>query len=76
MKSRIRKAVVAEVAIPSDSIIRRKEHEKLRKNQELNEELERMLGVKSSVVLVVIETLVVVASKLRESNPTNPRSNT
>ncbi|XP_041652507.1 uncharacterized protein LOC121515677 [Cheilinus undulatus] len=43
-------AVVIDVAIPSDSNIREKEHEKLEKYQGLKEELEKMWGVKETVV--------------------------
>ena len=38
---------VVDVAIPSDSNIRKKEHEKLEKYQGLREELEKMWGVKA-----------------------------
>ena len=38
------------VAIPSDSNIRKKENKKLKKYQELKEELERTWGVKASVI--------------------------
>ena len=44
--------VVVDVTIPSDS--RKKEHEKLEKYQRLKEDLERMFGVKASVVPMVI----------------------
>ena len=40
-----KKAVMVDVAITSDSNIRKKEHEKLKKYQGLKEELERMPGV-------------------------------
>ncbi|TWW57282.1 hypothetical protein D4764_07G0000010 [Takifugu flavidus] len=46
--------VVIDVAIPSDSNIRKKEHEKLEKYQGLKEEMERMWGMKATVVPVVI----------------------
>ncbi len=49
-----KKAVVINVVIPSDSNIKKKEHEKLEKYQGLKEELEKMWGVKPTVVLVVI----------------------
>ena len=39
-------AVVIDVAVPSDSNIRKKEYEKLEKYQGLKEELERMWKVK------------------------------
>ncbi|TWW73485.1 hypothetical protein D4764_15G0008790 [Takifugu flavidus] len=56
--------VVIDVAIPSDSNIRKKEHEKLEKYQGLKEEMERMWGMKATVVPVVIGTLGVVTPKL------------
>ncbi|TWW59227.1 hypothetical protein D4764_06G0007570 [Takifugu flavidus] len=56
--------VVIDVAIPSDSNIRKKEHEKLEKYQGLKEEIERMWGMKATVVPVVIGTLGAVAPKL------------
>lgn len=48
------RAVVVDIAIPSDGNIRKKEHEKLEKYQGLKEELERAWKVKASVVPVVI----------------------
>ncbi|TWW61030.1 hypothetical protein D4764_05G0011200 [Takifugu flavidus] len=45
--------VVIDVAIPSDSNIRKKEHEKLEKYQELKEEIERMWGMKATMVTMV-----------------------
>lgn len=56
--------VVVDVAIPSDSNIRKKEQEKLEKYQGLKEELEKMWGVKASVVPVVIGALGAVTPKL------------
>ncbi|TWW67366.1 hypothetical protein D4764_02G0004070 [Takifugu flavidus] len=56
--------VVIDVAIPSDSNIRKKEHEKLEKYQGLKEEIERMWGMKATVVLVVIGTLGAVTPNL------------
>ena len=47
--------MLVDVAIPSDSDIRKKGHKKLEKYQGLKEELERMWGVKASVVPVVVE---------------------
>ena len=61
-----KKAVVIDVAIPSDSNIRKKEHEKLKKYQGLKEELEKMWGVKATVVPVVIGALGAVTHKLGE----------
>ena len=46
-------AVVIDVVIPSDSNIRKKEHEKLEKYQGLKEELEKMWVVKAAVVIVL-----------------------
>ena len=57
---------VVDVAIPSDSNIRKKEHQKLEKYQGLREELEKMWGVKAKVVPVVIGALVAVTPKLGE----------
>ncbi|TWW77705.1 hypothetical protein D4764_12G0010950 [Takifugu flavidus] len=56
--------VVIDVAIPSDSNIRKKEHEKLEKYQGLKEEMERMWGMKATVVPVVIWTLWAVTPNL------------
>ncbi|TWW76591.1 hypothetical protein D4764_13G0012530 [Takifugu flavidus] len=55
---------VIDVAIPSDSNIRKKEHAKLEKYQGLKEEMERMWGMKATVVPVVIGTLGVVTPNL------------
>lgn len=46
-----KKAEVIDVAAPTDSNIRKKEHKKLEKYME---QLERMCGVKTSVILLVI----------------------
>ncbi len=61
-----KKAVVIDVAIPSDSNIRKKEHEKLEKYQGLKEELEKMWKVRATVVPVVIGALGAVTPKLGE----------
>ncbi|XP_049897793.1 nucleoside diphosphate-linked moiety X motif 6 isoform X2 [Epinephelus moara] len=53
-------------AIPNDSSIRKKEHEQLRKYQGLKEELEKMWGVKTKVVQVVMGALRGVTHKLGE----------
>ena len=45
---RDKKAVVVDVAITSDSNIRKKEKKKLEKSQQLKEELERFRGSKST----------------------------
>ncbi|KAM6449746.1 uncharacterized protein PHA67_017094 [Liasis olivaceus] len=50
-------AVVIDVAVPSDSNIRKKEYEKLEKYQGLKEELERMWKVKGKVVPVMVGAL-------------------
>ncbi|XP_076747453.1 uncharacterized protein LOC143421715 [Maylandia zebra] len=59
-------AVVIDVAVPNDSNIGKKEHEKLEKYQGLREELERMWRVKVTVVPVVIGALGAVTPKLGE----------
>ncbi|CAI5667744.1 unnamed protein product [Oreochromis niloticus] len=56
-------AVVIDVAVPNDSNIRKKEHEKLEKYQGLREELEKMWREK---VTVVIGALGGVTPKLGE----------
>ncbi|XP_051911362.1 uncharacterized protein LOC127593748 [Hippocampus zosterae] len=61
-----RKAVVVDVAVPSDGNIRKKEHEKLEKYQGLREELERAWKVKVTVVPVVVGALGAVTPKLDE----------
>ena len=61
-----RKAVVVDIAIPSDCNIRKKEHEKLEKYQALREELEKAWKVKATVVPVVIGALGAVTPKLEE----------
>ncbi len=61
-----KKAVLTDVAIPSDSKIRKKEHQKLEKYQGLKKELEKMSGVKATVVPVVIGALGAVTHKLGE----------
>ncbi|XP_070694492.1 protocadherin-8 [Pempheris klunzingeri] len=55
-----------DVAIPSDSNIRKKEHRKLKKYHGLKEELEKMWGVKATVVPVVFRALGSVTHKLGE----------
>ncbi|TWW66946.1 hypothetical protein D4764_20G0009780 [Takifugu flavidus] len=59
-----KRVVVIDVAIPSDSNFRKKEHERLEKDQGLKEEIERMWGVKATVVPIVIGTLGAVIPKL------------
>ena len=61
-----RKAVVVDIAVPSDFNIRKKEHEKLEKYQGLREELEKAWKVKASVVPVVVGALGAVTPKLEE----------
>ncbi|KAM9816571.1 carbohydrate sulfotransferase 6 isoform X4 [Syngnathus typhle] len=61
-----KKAVVVDIAIPSDGNIRKKELEKLEKYQGLKEELEKAWKVKASVVPVVIGALGAVTPKLEE----------
>ena len=55
---------MVDVAIPRDSNIRKMEHKKLEKCQGLKEELERMWGVKASVVPRVIGAHGAVTHKL------------
>ncbi|KAI3358058.1 hypothetical protein L3Q82_002967 [Scortum barcoo] len=55
-----------DLAILSDSNIRKKEHRKLEKHQGLKEELEKMWGVKATAVPVVIRALGAVSHKLGE----------
>ena len=64
MDKQQRKAVVIDIAIPSDSNIRKKEHEKLEKYQGLKEELEKMWRVKATMVRVVIGALGAVSHNL------------
>ncbi|KAF7655094.1 hypothetical protein LDENG_00060930, partial [Lucifuga dentata] len=59
-----KRAVVIDVAVPADSNIRKKEHQKIQKYQGLKEELERMWKVKSKVVPVVTGALGAVIPKL------------
>ena len=66
MDKQKKEAVVIDVAVPSDSNIKKKEYEKLEKYQGLKEELERMWKVKVKVVLVVIGALGAVTPKLEE----------
>ena len=60
------KAVVIDIVIPSDSNIWRKDHEKIDIYQGLKEELEKMWGIKATVVPVVIGALGAVTHKLGE----------
>ena len=55
-----------DIAVPSDSNIKKKEYEKLEKYQGLKEELERTWKVKVKVVPVVIGALGAVTPKLEE----------
>ena len=48
------KAVVLDVAIPGNNKIKKKEHKKLKNYQGLKENMEKMLKVKATVVLVLI----------------------
>ena len=59
-----KKVVVVNVAIQSDSNIRKKEQKKLEKYQGLKEELERMQGVKALMVPVLIGAHRAVTHKL------------
>lgn len=49
-----KRAVIIDVAILADSNIRKKEHEKAKKNQVLKEQLEQMRKVTTKVVPVVM----------------------
>uniref|UniRef100_A0A8C7WQN1 Rho-related GTP-binding protein RhoG n=1 Tax=Oryzias sinensis TaxID=183150 RepID=A0A8C7WQN1_9TELE len=60
------KAVVVDVAVPSNGNIRKKEHEKQEKYQGLIEELEKAWNVKVTVVPVVNGALWAVTPKLEE----------
>ena len=55
-----------DVAVPSDSNIKKKEYEKQEKYQGLKEELERTWKVKAKVVPVVIGALGPVTPRLEE----------
>ena len=57
---------MTDIAVPSDSNMKKKEYEKLEKYQGLKEELERTWKVKAKVVPVVIGTLGAVTPKLEE----------
>ena len=59
-------AIVINIAVLSDSNIKKKEYEKLEKYQRLKEELERTWKVKAKVVPMVIGALVAVTPKLEE----------
>ncbi|KAF7652030.1 hypothetical protein LDENG_00102420 [Lucifuga dentata] len=61
-----KKAVVIDVAVPADSNIRKKEHQKIHKYQGLKEEQEQTWKGKSKVVPVVIGALGAVNPKLEE----------
>ncbi|XP_078022977.1 uncharacterized protein LOC144462717 [Epinephelus lanceolatus] len=61
-----KKAVVVDVAIPADSNIRKKEHKKVEKYQELKEQLEQMWKVKVDVVPVVVGALRAMTPRLGE----------
>ena len=61
-----KEAAVIEVAVPSDSNMRKKEYKKLEKYRGMKEELERMWKLKAKVVPVVIGSLRAVNPKLEE----------
>ncbi|KAF7670308.1 hypothetical protein LDENG_00271880, partial [Lucifuga dentata] len=67
-----KRAVVIDVAVPADSNIWKKEHEKSEKYQGLKEELEWTWKVKSKVVPVIIVALGAVTPKLGEWVQENP----
>ena len=58
------KKAVVDVATPTKSNINKKGHKKVEKYQELKEELERMWGVKTSVVPMIIGALRDATQKL------------
>ena len=59
-------ALVIDVAVPVDSDIRKKEHEKIKKYQGLKEQLKQMWKVKCNEIPVVVGALGAVTPKLRE----------
>ncbi|KAF7642179.1 hypothetical protein LDENG_00262910 [Lucifuga dentata] len=61
-----KRTVVIDMAVPADSNIRKKEHEKIEKYQRLKEELERTWKVKSKVVPVITGALGAMTPKLGE----------
>lgn len=67
-------AVVTDVAIPSDSNIRKKEHKKPKEYQGLKEELEKMCRVKATVVPEVRGALWAVTLKLERWHQQMPRT--
>lgn len=58
--------IESDIAIPTDSNIRKKDHDKLEKYQVVREELEKMWKVKVRVVPVVIRVLRAVTPTLAE----------
>ena len=61
-----KKAVVVDVAISSDSNIKKKEHEKFEEYQGLKEEVEKMWELKATVIPMVIGALKAVNPNLVE----------
>ena len=60
-----------DIAVPSDSNIKKKEYEKLEKYRGLKEELERTWKVKVKVAPVVIGALGKVAGRVAPTDPGN-----
>ena len=67
--------MVVDIAIPSNCIIHKKEHEKVEKHQGVKGELKRAWKLKVSVVPMVIETLGGSNPQTGGVSRTNPRKN-
>lgn len=65
-----KEAVVIDRAVPGDSIVRRKQHEKLERYQRLKDDLEKVWKVHSVIVVpVVIGTRGAVSPKVLQQIP-------
>lgn len=62
-----------DIAIPSDSNIKKKEYKKLKKYQALRKNLDKMQWVKVTVVPIVIGALWAVTPKLDERHQTSQK---
>lgn len=62
-----------DIAIPSDSNIKKKEHKKLKKYPALRKNLDKMQWVKATVVPIVIGALCAVTPKLDERHQTSQK---
>lgn len=62
-----------DIAIPSDSNIKKKEYKKLKKYQALRKNLDKMQCVKATVVPIVIGALWAVTPKLDERHQTSQK---